>query len=172
MHTRFMSKVKFSNGCWEWTGYLTKSGYGKVSVDGYKWLAHRYAYQQWNGPLIDGLVIMHECDNKKCVRPNHLTQGTTAKNNADAHARGLINKKGIANSSAKLSEEEVYQIRQLLNIGMPHTVLAKKFGISTRSVWNIAHFKTWTHLPVHGVTVEGIDETWETLPIVGPRQSD
>ena len=70
---RFWSKVdKRDDGCWEWTAYRMKNGYGTLRVATKGWLAHRFAYQEFVGPIPDGLEIDHLCRNRACVNPDHL----------------------------------------------------------------------------------------------------
>ena len=84
-----------ANGCWEWTGSLNKFGYGQVCVTptpGYHTIkgAHRLAYEHHIGPIPDGLVVMHKCDNRRCINPEHLQVGTQAENLDDAWLKGRV----------------------------------------------------------------------------------
>jgi hypothetical protein len=76
--------------CWLWGGNINPShGYGEYQpARGVRWRAHRLSFMLHNGPLVDGLVIMHSCDNRWCVNPAHLTQGTHADNERDCVAKG------------------------------------------------------------------------------------
>lgn len=76
--------------CWEWQGARDMYGYGILKADGrdYK-KAHRIAYQIFHGPIPEGHVIRHKCDNKPCVNPSHLESGTHRDNVKDAISRGL-----------------------------------------------------------------------------------
>ena len=71
---RFWRSVDKTDGCWLWRGRVVNSGYGQASVDGVKWLAHRYSYTASVGRIDKGAVIDHLCRNKLCVRPDHLRQ--------------------------------------------------------------------------------------------------
>lgn len=88
---RFWAKVHKSDGCWEWTGKRA-SGYGRfVTPPGRRmWSAHRYSWTLANGPIPDGLFVLHHCDNKPCVRPEHLFLGTNADNMRDAWRKGRL----------------------------------------------------------------------------------
>lgn len=85
---RFMRHVAVDaeSGCWNWTGQRLPAGYGKFG--GGRWhesmLAHRWAFQQWRGPLVDGMQIDHACRNTGCVNPAHLEQVTSRENNVRA----------------------------------------------------------------------------------------
>ena len=80
-------------GCWEWQGAQTGSmqegnGYGYMTIGGKRITAHRFSYQLYNGELIEGLVIMHSCDNRLCVNPEHLSQDTASANIKDMWNKG------------------------------------------------------------------------------------
>jgi hypothetical protein len=69
---RFVDRLSVGD-CWEWTGAMTHNGYGEFSWNESKGRAHRFAYEHFVGPIPDGLIVHHECENKACVNPSHLT---------------------------------------------------------------------------------------------------
>lgn len=83
---RFWAKVDQSGDCWLWTGNVINSGYGSASVNGKKWLAHRYVYAIRVGDISEGGEVDHLCRNKLCVRPDHLRAVTHIDN---VRAQGL-----------------------------------------------------------------------------------
>jgi len=81
--------------CWEWQGPLGGGGYGHIRYAGRTIGAHRASWEIAHGrKATRGLVIRHACDNRKCVRPSHLTLGTYAENVRDAFERGRIPPQG------------------------------------------------------------------------------
>ena len=83
----FWSRVPVhEDGCWEWQGARDRKGYGKWGVP--VRLAHRAMYEWAHGPIPEGSVVMHSCDNPACVRPSHLMVGSVADNQADMASKG------------------------------------------------------------------------------------
>lgn len=90
LEERFWEKVNRGTGddCWEWQAGKTTAGYGQIGSCGRKLYAHRVSYELHKGPIPEGMVVMHSCDNPGCVNPAHLSVGTLADNNADMTAKG------------------------------------------------------------------------------------
>ena len=79
-------------GCWLWEGTKYQNGYGWLKAFGKVISAHRFSYELHKGPIPEGMAILHSCDVKHCVNPDHLRAGTHAENMAEASARGLMPK--------------------------------------------------------------------------------
>lgn len=101
-HDRLMQKTRVdSDGCWEWMGHINCNGYGVIigtTNVGRVRTAHRLSYYVFIGDLEKGKVIAHSCDNRKCVNPSHLWQGTQQENLRDMVNKGRENphKRGVA----------------------------------------------------------------------------
>lgn len=74
--------------CEEWSRARDKDGYGVRRVGTRTVKAHRHAYEQKHGPIPDGMLVMHTCDNPPCVNLDHLRLGTVADNNRDMARKG------------------------------------------------------------------------------------
>lgn len=91
---RLWAKVdRSASGCWEWTGKSRSAfGYGLIRLskaEGGKLIgAHRLAWELTNGPIPEGLCVLHSCDNPPCCRPDHLHLGTKADNMREKVERG------------------------------------------------------------------------------------
>lgn len=149
---RFWTKVRrpASDECWPWTGALsTKSGYGRICVDGRVVNAHRVAWALTHGPIPEGMDVLHRCDNPPCVSPDHLFLGTHADNMRDRKQKGRNpNVIGIRNPKARLTEADVLAIRERRRNG-DHRVeaTAEQYGISVANYWAIVYRRSWKHLP-------------------------
>ena len=92
---RFWSRVaEASSGCLEWQGALDRGGYGKISVGRVSLFAHRVAWAIANGEDPGERLVLHRCDNPRCVRDDHLYAGTYSNNSRDAVVRGRTRPRG------------------------------------------------------------------------------
>jgi hypothetical protein len=163
IEVRFREKYAIAeSGCWEWTASTVPKGYGVIWFQGKQQYAHRVSYQIHIGPIPGGLLILHECDNPRCVNPQHLFPGTSAQNTADmlskgrhktnpAHGernamrrhKGLLS--GERNGFSKLTQEQVNQIRDLYRNGAKQAELAAQFGVNQPHISRIVRGEAWAH---------------------------
>lgn len=132
---RFWKKVKINlkTHCWEWKGTITNYGYGQIYIQGKLYLAHRISFLLDTKNLPE-VCILHKCDNPMCVNPKHLFKGTQSDNNKDAAQKGRSARLcGIKNPNAKLTEDNLNEIKSWFSIGISRSQVAKAFKIS------------WTH---------------------------
>ncbi len=89
---RFWAKVDIGapDKCWEWQASCNPAGYGGFQFNGRFGKAHRAAWELANGPIPEGICVLHRCDNPPCCNPAHLWLGTYADNHRDAVAKGRI----------------------------------------------------------------------------------
>jgi hypothetical protein len=137
----FLSYVEKRNGCWLWDGDIKPTGYGQAAYQGKKVNAHRVSYMLFKGPIPDGMHVMHQCDVRNCVNPDHLSLGTHLDNMRDMVAKGR--RRGPARAEMpwrKLSEDDV---RKILVSTEPGTVLAAKYGVTKGAIYAIRNGVTW-----------------------------
>lgn len=139
--------------CWNWNGALNSTGYGAFYVQNYRMTgAHRFALELKLGrPITPGLFVLHSCDNRACVNPNHLREGTAADNIKDARERNRLARKpdrrGQYAAGAKLTEEAVLSmLRDRIYLRMTNRELAAKYGVGKTIVGNILLGKKWAHI--------------------------
>ena len=147
MEERFWSKVSQPNdkGCMNWLGGCWKSGYGCFQFNKIRYRAHRFSYTITKGVIPDGKIILHSCDNRKCVNPEHLSTGTSKENSTD-----MVNKnrqaKGIKNGTSILTEDDVREIKILIGFGYSNRELGKIYNIAHSSIYFIRNNLQWTHI--------------------------
>lgn len=148
---RFWSKVQKADGdgCWVWIAAKNRLGYGLFGFERKSMLAHRVAFVLTYGPIPDGVLLRHRCDNPACVRPDHLLPGDNAANTQDAIERGRRPVfKGMKNGRAKLTDDQVREIRQRYDAGgTTILILAAQFGMSKSQIYNIVTCAQWNEVP-------------------------
>lgn len=137
--------------CIVWEGAIDSEGYGRLGSR----KAHRVAWENAHGPIPDGLLVCHHCDNRACVNVDHLFLGTAADNNRDRHqkgrSRGLFRsgpdhpatvRRGERHWQAKLTDRDVAAIRARRAAGDLCRVIAADYGINEATVSRIEVGKT------------------------------
>ena len=127
-------------GCWEWNGYRSPYGYGEdTRRDGSRFV-HRHAYAAAHGPIPDGMYVLHKCDNRPCVNPEHLFLGTKGDNNRDAAAKGR-SAKGEGHPGSILTWDAVRDIR---SSSESHAALGRKYGVTRQAVYQVRKGNAWS----------------------------
>ena len=114
-------------GCWLWNKSIDSHGYGTSWNDGKTCLAHRLSWIVFNGPIENGLHVLHVCDVRSCVNPEHLFLGTNKDNIYDCMSKG---RRAIR---CKLTDDQVSDIVDRYSHGESASSLSKAFGVT--SVW-------------------------------------
>lgn len=141
-------KPKLSRPCLLTQGWIDKKGYAHVRHNGKTKPAHRVAYCKHHGlelSDIKGVVIRHKCDNPSCIEPTHLEPGTQTQNMKDRDMRGR-QARGEANGRAKLTDDDVRQIRLRIQAGATQLGIAAAFGVDPKVIRNIKSGKSWRHV--------------------------
>lgn len=140
----FVERVPDAEACWLWTGNANPSGYGQISFT--VWvrqfgrrhimLAHRVGYTLAKGEIPEGMLVLHSCDNPRCVNPDHLRCGTARDNAADALSRGrhvvseVQRRKGPEHPAARYSQEVRDEaIRLLVQEMLPYQRVVDMLGV-------------------------------------------
>lgn len=152
--TRFWQYVDKTPGCWLWIGATRVNGYGQIGSGGAEARsvsAHRVSWELHHGPIPEGLWVLHQCDVRNCVRPDHLFLGTPAENVRDMDAKGRRRSRpraGSLHAMAKLGEAQVLLIRQEYGAGgVTLEALAQRFAVGETTIGQIVRRQTWRHLP-------------------------
>ena len=130
-------EVDERTACWKWTASRARGGYGQffTSVkDGREWhRAHRFSYIAYRGNIPEGMVVMHICDNPRCVNPDHLQLGTQADNMRDRDEKG----RGIWHRSVQMTMD----VEGIKSSHKSDRELAAEWGCSPAHIWKIRNDK-------------------------------
>ena len=130
-------RVSPETSCWDWLGGVNNKGYGP----------HRRFYQRLVGPIPTGMQVCHHCDNRRCVNPDHLFVGTNSDNVRDMVRKGrqvIPDRRGERHPRAKLTKQQVDEIRERYRAGEGQTALAREFGVQQPAIWKIVTRRTWS----------------------------
>ncbi|GAG49732.1 unnamed protein product, partial [marine sediment metagenome] len=128
--------------CWEWLADKNGEGYGRIQRLGKPYRAHRVAWELANGPIPEGMYVLHHCDNPACVNPRHLWLGTHLDNARDRNSKGR-QASGETHGQAKLTETEVLAIRKDKR---SQRVLGKLYSVSDVQIGRIKRGVRWAWL--------------------------
>jgi len=146
-------------GCRIWYGSSVPRGYGVISVNGTQSYTHRAAWLDANGPIPDGMFVLHKCDTPACIHVAHLFLGTAKDNSLDMVKKGRGNYKNRARGKEhfmssggykgekhprrKLDLASVKLIREAYANGKTQAALAKEFSVSQSQISSITRGESW-----------------------------
>lgn len=146
---RYEAKVDRSAGpagCHPWLA--PGEDYGRLKVGEHMFMAHRFGYALYVGPIPPGMQVLHRCDNPPCQNTAHLFLGTNDDNIADKVAKGRQARhtltRGMRSGSAKLTDDDVRQIRALYAAGgVSQRALAARYGLSQSAIGRLLNRQSW-----------------------------
>jgi hypothetical protein len=148
--SRFWDNTDRSNGCWVWQGHIDKStGYGSITIDHETFATHRIAYEVYNGVKIpSGKMVLHSCNNRRCINPEHLRVGTQEDNMQDMIESGN-SCRGEKNGNSIYTEKQMTEIKTYMKEN-PHSLawISRTLGIPYPTIKDIAHGRIWGWLKV------------------------
>jgi hypothetical protein len=124
-----------NSGCWLWLGSVNANGYGKIGGK----LAHRMAWAAHNGPVPDGLNVLHSCDVRCCINPAHLFLGTQPENVADCIAKDR-HAYGQRSGRARITPDIAHAI---YSADGAYSAVAAEFRTTAKTVEAIKRGETW-----------------------------
>jgi HNH endonuclease len=135
--TRFWKNVYKTDSCWLWIGTLSNDRYGSFRAAGKTYTAHRFSFFLAHGYLPPSTMdVMHTCDNKRCVNPDHLVVGTRKDNIHDYLDKGgHYFHRGEKNGRSKVTDEQYAEMKAKWNDGATMSSVAREYGITPQSFW-------------------------------------
>lgn len=131
------------SGCWNWIGLtFHQSGYGQINNKALApapTTAHRAAWMLYRGPIPEGMMVLHKCDNRKCANPDHLYLGTNQQNMLDRSQRGYVHQ-------MRLDEAKVREMRALRQGGWSWRKLATRYDVHVNAVREATMGKSWAYV--------------------------
>jgi len=133
---------------------VPQRGYGDVNYNnGSRMKAHRASYIAHNGPIPEGLVVRHTCDNKGCIEPRHLLIGTVLDNARDAVERGRL-VTGMRHHFARVSPDQIREtVAEYLAGGVSREELARRLGVAPSTVGRWVRAESRLDVGLPGVVV-------------------
>lgn len=132
-----------NSGCWLWLGSVSAGGYARTTIKR-SVNAHRVSWIAFRGAIPNGMHVLHHCDNRICVNPDHLFLGTNADNVADKVAKGRqAFNRGLNHPAAKLTDD---QVRAIYSDRRPLSAIAGCYGIAKSTVTQIKYQGGWAHI--------------------------
>ena len=155
---RFWRHVDTSGDCWLWTGARYRDGYGQFSVELTTGAAHRVAYELTCGPIPPRAKVLHTCQTRLCVRPEHLRLGTARtvalvrdalgrtargdRSGASTHPERI--RRADRHYARQFTWQQVREMRQRYAAGEVTTrSLAAEYHVRQNTIWKIVTGRSW-----------------------------
>ena len=151
-----VDKQSSLDGCWLWTGCIGAYGYGALTYQNKSWRAHRLSYILTYGDLpvtndYHGTCVLHKCDNRQCVNPEHLFSGTQTDNLRDMRSKNRqaspFIMKGSEQKASKLKEKDIPVIMEMRSRKISLSKIGAKFNVSKVCISYVVNGKSWAHVP-------------------------
>lgn len=139
---KYQRKISKSGDCLLWTGATINSGYGYLTVNKKNKTAHRASYEASHGPVPEGMQVLHRCDVKLCVNPEHLFVGTQQENIDDMINKGRWSM-GDRRRNAKLTTKQVIAIRADTR---NRNEIARELNVKSGTIYSIQSGQRWRHV--------------------------
>lgn len=130
-----------------------KSGYGVANINKKTFMAHRVAYEVAKGPIPNGMVVLHNCDNLSCINPDHLWSGPhpgkPPRFSGTEHWRSKyphLIKRGEDHPNALMSDEKIIQLRRDYVAGLDRETICLKYNITVDVMQDYTGGRRWRHL--------------------------
>lgn len=134
-----------NSGCWLWDRDIAKNGYGRISINNKRHFSHRISWEVFRGAVPDGLCVLHKCDVRCCVNPDHLFLGTYHDNVVDMMKKGRAGYKNALGEHHKRSKLTNVAVREIRATQASAAVLARKHGVSEGTIRSVRRRETWGH---------------------------
>lgn len=148
---REIKYVITESGCWECTSHKrNRDGYPQTTDCRKTVRIHRKVYELTKGKIFPGNVVLHKCDNPKCINPDHLIQGSQKENVHDMVRKGRgFDRSGINNPRSILSEKDVYEIKHLLKYtNFYYREIGVMYGVEKTAIFAINKGKRFQHIKI------------------------
>jgi hypothetical protein len=142
---RFWENTDRTSGCWIWQGaFCASTGYGDITIDHKSCPVHRIAYEiYYNAEIPKGKMVLHSCDHKTCINPEHLHIGTHLDNMQEAIDRGRTCK-GEKNGNSIYTEKQIREIKTYMK-GHPRSLrwMSRTLAIPRSTLRDIQSGRCW-----------------------------
>lgn len=142
MMKSFKARINKTRKCWFWRGGRYSNGYGEAKLNGKQITAHRLSFILHHGEIPEDACVLHKCDMRSCVNPEHLYLGDRKQNSKDMVSRKR-SLKGEKQPMAKLTQDNIAEIKILRALGYKLVDIAKKYKVCHSTISLILSGKRW-----------------------------